>query len=177
MSVFRPAWEELDCWGDKLIMSWPGHLGVLLRRICLPCRLASMGKQCLILERVRIVHKAGLSLGDHVGLSPDVQVNAYGGVTVGRDTLIGPGVKIWSVNHRFQDVNTPIREQGYDFKPVWIEEDVWIGANAVILPGVRVQCRAIVAAGAVVTEDVPPLCIVGGIPAKPIGWRGRKGKE
>jgi acetyltransferase-like isoleucine patch superfamily enzyme len=156
---------------ESLVMLWPGDSGVLLRNHYLHSRLKAMGKECLILERVRLSWKENIAFGDHVGISPDVQINAAGGVAIGTNTLIGPGAKIWSINHRYSGINMPIREQGWEFKAVVIDEDVWIAANAVILPGVRIGRGAIVAAGAVVTHDVAAFEIVGGVPARRIGQR------
>jgi acetyltransferase-like isoleucine patch superfamily enzyme len=95
-----------------------------------------------------------------------------GGVRIGRDVLLGPFVQIFSENHRFDDPDAPIIEQAVQRAPVVIEDDVWIGASAVILAGVVVGAGAIVAAGAVVRSDVPPGAVVAGVPARVVGRRG-----
>ena len=87
-------------------------------------------------------------------------------VTIGDDLIIGPNVAIRSSNHRFSDTDRPTRQQGHVAATVSIGSDVWIGANAVILPGVAIGGHAIVAAGAVVSHDVPEYAIVAGIPAR-----------
>ncbi|MCA9936785.1 MAG: hypothetical protein KC415_22775 [Anaerolineales bacterium] len=73
--------------------------------------------------------------------------------------------------HGFADVQRPISEQGYTNAPIVIEDDVWIGFQAVILPGVTVGKGSIIGAGAVVTKDVPPYSIMGGVPARLIRQR------
>ena len=104
--------------------------------------------------------------------------NAVGDVTIG-DYLIGPvcignhvnlaqGITVTALNHNFEDSSKRIDEQGVSTKPVVIGDDVWIGTNAVILPGVTIGSHCVVAAGAVVTKDIPDHTLVGGVPAKVI---------
>ncbi|MDL2305398.1 acyltransferase, partial [Bacteroides sp. OttesenSCG-928-D19] len=81
------------------------------------------------------------------------------------------------LNHNFEDVNIPIDEQGVDTLPVVIEDDVWIGANAVILPGVTVGKHSVIAAGSVVSRSVPPYSVCAGIPAKVIKQYDFESKE
>jgi acetyltransferase-like isoleucine patch superfamily enzyme len=111
-----------------------------------------------------------LSIGDRVKLDA-IDINAKGGVEIGNDCLIAGGTKIWSINHCFRDPTIRISEQGYDEGRVTISEDVWIGSNAIILPGITIGRGAVVAAGAVVTKDIAPFMVVAGVPAKPIGRR------
>jgi galactoside O-acetyltransferase len=112
-----------------------------------------------------------LHIGKKVGVAAMCQINAKGGVTIGDSTLIGPGVMIWAQNHEFRSIGRPIMDQGYEYAPVRIDEDVWIGAGAIILPGVHLQRGSVVAAGAVVTRGTQPFSIVAGVPAKVIGIR------
>ena len=79
--------------------------------------------------------------------------------------MIGPWVVIYSQNHNYTDLNSNIITQGYNTKSVNIGNNVWIAANAIILPGVTIGEGAIVAAGSVVTNDVASFAIVGGNPA------------
>ena len=89
-----------------------------------------------------------------------------GPVTIGNHVNLAQGITVTALNHNFKDTSRRIDEQGFSTKPIVIGDDVWIGANAVILPGVTIGKHVVVAAGAVVTKDVPDNCIVGGIPAK-----------
>lgn len=114
-----------------------------------------------------------LSLADGVALSPGVHLGADNGrIEIGKCTAIGPGTVIRAANHRFSRQDVPIMHQGHVPGTVIIEEDVWIGANCVITPDVRIGRGAVVGAGAVVTRNVTPFTVVGGVPAKVIGQRG-----
>lgn len=111
-------------------------------------------------------------LGDRTYVGPNAVLFGGGGVEVGADALISPGVVLTSHEHTFSDAAVPIREQPLDMAPVVLEDDVWIGANAVVLPGVRVGRGAVVGAGAVVTRDVAPGALVMGVPAREVRRRG-----
>ena len=89
-----------------------------------------------------------------------------GPVTIGSHVNLAQGITVTALNHNFEDTNRRIDEQGVSTTPVIIGDDVWIGANAVILPGVHIGNHCVVAAGAVVTKDVPPHSLVAGVPAK-----------
>lgn len=106
----------------------------------------------------------GVRLGDRVEVNNFCIVNGTGGVDIGDDTLIGPGVRIISYQHGYARGAT-IRSQPVDAKPIRVGRDVWLGANSIILAGVTVGDGAVVAAGAVVREDVPPYAVVAGVPA------------
>lgn len=91
---------------------------------------------------------------------------------VGKDVMMGPDVMIVGENHQFTTRAKPMRLQGgKKYPPVKIEDDVWIGARAIIMPGVTIGKGAIIAAGAVVTKDVPSYAISGGNPARVIKFR------
>ena len=127
-----------------------------------------IGRSCAVTAQ-----EGSLELGDRVALSPGVHLSADGGaIVIGSKTAIGPGTVVRASNHRFDDRNVPIMDQGHIPGRIIIEDDVWIGANCVITPDVVIGHGAVVGAGAVVTKDVPPFAVVGGVPAKVIGWRG-----
>jgi maltose O-acetyltransferase len=112
-----------------------------------------------------------IRIGNHSGIGVDAWIRAD--LTVGDHVMMGPGVIIYGRNHRFDRVDMPMMNQGMgEFVPIVVEDDVWIGARAIILKGVRIGTGAIVAAGAVVTRDVPPRAIVAGNPASVIRYRG-----
>jgi len=94
-----------------------------------------------------------------------------GNVEIGADVLVGPGVIITSQGHSFDDLTRPIKEQSHVLAPIRIEDDVWIGAGSLILPGVHIQKGAVIAAGAVVNHDVGAYDKVAGVPARLIGSR------
>ena len=108
-----------------------------------------------------------LRIGDGTYIGRHVQINAWREVEIGSDVLIGDRVFISDADHDFADPCVPIRLQGDSFKgPVRLGDGCWIGIGAVILPNVRIGNNAVVAANAVVTRDVPPRSVVGGIPAR-----------
>lgn len=93
-------------------------------------------------------------------------LRGQGGITIGDRVYTAPLVQMLAVNHVFEDPTRPMVEQGITAEGIVVEDDVWIGAGAIITDGVRICKGAVVAAGAVVTEDVPAYTVVGGVPAK-----------
>ena len=105
-------------------------------------------------------------IGDHtrIGLHNTI----IGPITIGSHVNLAQGITITALNHNFDDSEKRIDQQGVTTKEVVLEDDIWVGANAVILPGVTIGKHAVVAAGAIVTKDVPPHSLVAGVPAKVI---------
>lgn len=91
-----------------------------------------------------------------------------GPVTIGHHVNLAQGITVTALNHKFENPDIRIDEQGVSTKPVVIGNDIWVGANAVILPGVTIGDHSVIAAGAIVTKDVPPHSLVAGVPAKVI---------
>ena len=112
--------------------------------------------------------QAGISIGKNCFLGEYNVIRGQGGVTMGNDVYTGPMVQILAVNHVFNDLERPIREQGITAKGVVIEDDVWLGAGVVVLDGVTIGRGSVIGAGAVVANDIPPYSIAVGSPAKPI---------
>jgi acetyltransferase-like isoleucine patch superfamily enzyme len=113
--------------------------------------------------------------GIHIGTGCWVGIDAIicsgqGGIHLGRNVLIGPRATLVTGGHDFRCTSMSTLRQEYVGAPIRIGDNVWLGAHSVVLGGVSIGERAVVAAGAVVTQDVPPLTIVGGVPAKPIGF-------
>lgn len=107
-----------------------------------------------------------ITLGKRVFINSGCRFQDQGGITIGDDSLIGHNVVIATVNHSL----IPEEDRKNYYAPVVLGEHVWIGSNATILPGVTIHDWAVVAAGAVVTKDVPPYAVVGGVPAKIIKY-------
>ena len=105
-------------------------------------------------------------IGNHtrIGLHNTI----IGPVIIGSHVNLAQGITITALNHNFDDSEKRIDQQGISTKEVVLEDDIWVGANAVILPGVTIGKHAVVAAGAIVTKDVPPHSLVAGVPAKVI---------
>lgn len=129
---------------------------------------ASVGKRVVYYSGVRVFPGKALTLGDDVDIAKGCQVYTTGGLSIGDRTLIGYNSIILSANHAVPPGKGRVFNAGHDKKPVTIANDVWIGCNCTILPGVTIGEGAIVAAGAVVSKDVEPFTIVGGVPAKKI---------
>ena len=107
-----------------------------------------------------------LTIGDRSRVNRDCCLDARGGLWIANDVSISPGVTILTAEHPPADDDFRV-----ETKPVRIEDHVFIGMRAIVLPGVTIGSGAVVAAGAVVTHSVPPLTIVGGVPAREIGRR------
>lgn len=109
---------------------------------------------------------AGIHIGRDSLIGEYTVIRGQGGVTIGDRVYTSPMVQIIAVNHVFDDPQRVFVEQGITAEGIVIEDDVWIGSGAVITDGVRVAKGAVIAAGAVVTKDVAPHTIVGGVPAR-----------
>ena len=153
---------EIILWYSSLLKVIPGKLGCLIRNIFLPY---VNGKNVTIWDFVHIDSPSKLIIGNNVSVNRGCILHAGGEIDIGDDVLIAPGVIIYSQNHSYNDLNSNIVNQGYTLKKVNIGNNVWIAANAIILPGVTIGQGAVVAAGSVVTKDVKPNTIVGGNPA------------
>ncbi len=130
-----------------------------------PYRQFSLGRRSVIESFSCINNAVGdVIIGDHSRIG--IHNTIIGPVTIGNHVNLAQGITVTALNHNFDDTDQRIDEQGVSTKAVTIGDDVWIGANAVILPGVTIGRHAVVAAGAVVTKDVPDNCVVGGVPAK-----------
>ena len=132
-----------------------------------PYRIFSLGDYSVVESFACINNAVGdVVIGDHtrIGLHNTI----IGPVEIGNHVNLAQGITVTALNHNFSDTNKRIDEQGVSTTPVTIEDDVWVGANAVILPGVTIGEHCVVAAGAVVTKDVPPHSLVAGVPAKVI---------
>lgn len=112
-----------------------------------------------------------ISIGDNSGLGYNCCL--YGTVYIGDNVMMGPECHIFTTNHRFERTDIPMNSQGIsEEKPVVIGNDVWIGDRVTILPGVHIGNGTVIAAGSVVTKDVPDYAVVGGNPAETIKYRG-----
>jgi len=152
-----------------------------------------IGKNVIFEKHVLVFHPENISLGDNIYIGHQTILKGYykgelcigdgtwigqqcffhsaGGIDIGKNVGVGPGVKIITSVHSEEGIHKPILHNSLIFKKVIIEDDVSIGVGSVILPGVRIGKGSIVGAGAVVTVDVEPYHVVAGIPAKIIKVR------
>ncbi|WP_417464354.1 acyltransferase [Kordiimonas sp.] len=146
------------------MLQFPGLGRWLARR-----KLAHIGEDSFVRPYSYLVETYHIAIGDRVVIRPHTMLMAdeYARITIGNDVLIGAGVHMYVNNHRYDRTDVTIASQGYyPSEDVTIEDDVWIGANAVILPGVRVGRHSVIAAGSVVTKSVDPFSVYGGVPAR-----------
>jgi galactoside O-acetyltransferase len=183
------------------ISSWPnGGGGVFLRNLFWKNQLRYLGKKVVFGDRLSIRgfenisignratimaggflyadESSGLYIGDCCSINNNVFLGASGGlIKIGANVLIGPNVVLRASDHVFSDPTIPIREQGHNYGSIIIEDDVWLGSNVVVTSGVKIFKGAIIAAGSVVTKDVPTMSLVGGSPAKVIKMRPTEKKD
>ena len=115
---------------------------------------------------------SNISIGDYSGIGQGSYIgNSVADVIIGDHVLVGPGLILYTHSHNCKDATKLIQQQGGFDKPVVIGNDVWIGSRVTIMPGVTIHDGAVIGAGAIVTKDVPPYAVVGGVPAKIIKFR------
>jgi len=124
---------------------------------------------------IRVKRNADISMFIEIGNYSELGTNSIiqSNTFIGNNVIMGPDVKIYTKNHKFDSIETPIQYQGHTEEKVIIGNDVWLGANVIITPGVIIGNHVIVAAGSVVTKNVPDFAIVGGVPAKLIKMRNK----
>jgi acetyltransferase-like isoleucine patch superfamily enzyme len=153
-----------------LLPSW--QIVQYIRRRYYQRVLRECGDDLSVTQGVILEFPAKLALGSRVFINRGTIVTARAPINIGDDALIGPFVVINSGNHGYANKLVPMNSQEHVAAPITIEEDVWIGAQTVVLKGVTVGRGAVVAAGSVVTKDVPPYAVVAGTPARVINYRG-----
>ena len=132
-----------------------------------PYRRFSIGKRSVVESFSCINNAVGdVVIGDYTRIG--LHCTVIGPVTIGNHVNLAQGITVSALNHNFEDTRLRIDEQGVNTSEIIIDDDVWIGANAVITAGVHIGRHSVVAAGAVVTKDVPEYSVVGGVPAKVI---------
>ena len=140
-----------------------------IRRFSAGLMLDKCGKNVNIEHGAFLASGKDIEIGDNSGVGLNCRI--AGPLSIGNDVMMAPGVTIVTQNHEISDTTIPMRLQTAEKKKVTISDDVWIGANAIILPGVTIGKGSVIAGGAVVTKDVEPYMIVGGNPAKVIRSR------
>ena len=164
--------SERQYYAYWLISQIPGLFGNRLRGKYLAKRFKRAGKNLEVLAGTRFRSMEKLSVGDNLSIGYDNFIQALGTVTIGHDVLLAPGVKIWSVNHGYKSTDILLRNQEQMLDPVTIGNDVLIGANSFILPGVSIPDGVVIVAGSVVgKKPYKPYSIIAGNPARAIGFR------
>lgn len=175
MRLKKLYWEFLNNryfhW-QYFLKDLPCEYGEKLRRRFYRKYFGRVGKDLVIRQDVRIRNIQDIFIGDHSEIGEGVMLQGAGGIHIGDHVILSPHVKIWSANHRYDDLDKPIIKQWYDFKKVVIGNHVWIGANVFVMPGANIGDGVIVSAGSVIgAKAIPPYRIVAGNPARVIGIR------
>ena len=193
MKFLKLIYAELLLWVEALLSSLPGMLGVIARRnwytlrfpkgrnlyietgckfVC-PSRISFNGTASMGERNYFNADGGNIIIGNDVAFNMGVNLNSAGGGTIdiGADCLIGPGVLMRTADHIFSDPNNQIRKQGHDPKNIIIEDDCWLGANVIVLGGVRIGKGSVIGAGSIVTKNIPSMSVAVGVPAKVIKTR------
>ena len=190
--LFSALSDELVCFIGAILKHMPGRVGRLSRRHMYKCFLRAgsdlnidtgvtirgfsnieVGNNVSIMSQSFLYAKdAVLKIGDNFSMNTNSCLGANEGrIYIGDNVLISQNVVVRASNHSHDSVDIPIKNQGHKYGAIHFEDGVWIGANSVIVADVTIGKHSIVGAGAVVTKDVMPFTIVGGVPAKIIQHR------
>jgi acetyltransferase-like isoleucine patch superfamily enzyme len=132
-------------------------------------QLIDIGEGNCVQTGFRFGMREQLVIGNNCQINEDVYIQS---AKIGNDVLIAQNVSLLAVTHKFRSMSIPIIKQGStDVDPVIVGNGVWIGRNVTVMPGITLGEGCIVGTGAVVTKDVPPYAIVGGVPARLIRYR------
>jgi maltose O-acetyltransferase len=135
---------EIILWALWVLRNIPGQLGCYVRRA-----FFNTGEKVNIWENVIIDFPSRLVVGDNTSINRNCILNCGGGIEIGKNVLIGPNVVIYSQNHNFSDKSKPIKDQGYSYNKVVIEDNVWIGSGTTILPGAYIKKGSVIGASSV----------------------------
>ena len=127
-----------------------------------PRRKMRMGRGCVLDRETWLVNGSNIELGNFVKVSAfsALIAGSEAKIRIGNHAILGPGVFVVAANHGISKTGVPIRYQPWKEKPVVIGDDVWVGANAVVLPGTSIGAGAVIGAGTVVSGDIPAGAIV-----------------
>jgi len=194
--MMKSVFAELLAHVEFLANLLPGAMGYALRRWHFGRRLRGLGREAIIGPGLLVYgplnicvgnhfscwrqctlaacDDGAIKIGDRVALNANVYMNAClgGRIVLGNDVLVAPNVVMRTSDHVTSSLDKPVNAQGHVGGEITTGDDVWIGANVTIVGGVHIGRGAVVAAGAVVTHDVEPYTIVGGVPARFIKKRG-----
>ena len=134
-------------------------------------KIGKIGLNSEIRPYATILGTDNVIIGDRVIIPPYTLLSTLPGdplsiITIEDDVLFGPNTSIYSSTHNFNDITKPIKDQGYNVKPVTLKAGCWIGVNVVVLPGVTIGKNAVIGANSVVTGDIPDYAVAVGAPAK-----------
>lgn len=171
--------QKISCWfGRRLALR---HKNVTVHKTCRispESRINPKGGTISIGAGTSVSYNTAIQGDVSIGCGSSVNANCTivgygkeGQVTIGDNVRIAANAMMIAGNHVFDDVNTPICKQGIRPAPITIHDDVWIAGRVNITAGVTIGKGAVIAAGAVVTKDIPPYSVAAGVPAKVIKMR------
>jgi acetyltransferase-like isoleucine patch superfamily enzyme len=170
-------WRYADRIGPDIPWThWRLYVKSLMRKLCIS-KFKHFGEGAEFRPGAYAICCSKISLGQRVVVRPGSMLFADprsdgAGIVIENDVMLGSGVHIYVHNHKFDDPNLPIIDQGHSpSRPVILERGCWLGALTVVMPGVRIGSNAVVGAGSVVVMDVPQGAIVAGNPARIIKYR------
>ena len=146
-----------------IILYFCDHTMRFLRKALIKASIQKCGAKLRVYGSVRISGHHNVIIGDRCALNHGVMIMARGGVKLGNDVVISPGVILTTDS---LDNSIKALPRVHTSKPIVIKDGAWIGSRAILLPGVTVGCNAVIAAGSIVREDVPENALVAGVPAK-----------
>ncbi|TLU65097.1 acyltransferase [Thalassotalea litorea] len=164
--VFKFFPRFIRTWLYDLSSIFSGFLAITLRYALIKSAAKKVGKNVYIGRGVVIKNSQNLSVGHNVSIHDSCYLDSIGEIKIGDNVSIAHHSSILSFNHSWTDTDKPIKYNELALSPVVIKDDVWVGCGVRIMPGVTVHSRSIIAAGSVVTRDVPAEVVVAGVPAK-----------
>ncbi len=170
-----PLKSERWYWFREAVTFLPGGLGTVVRRTFYNAYFHRPGADITVVAGAYIEDPQCIDCGDRATFGRNSWISAGGGLRIGNDVGIGPGVIIHTANHNYLDANKPFFQQGHTLKPVEIEDDVWLAAGVIIVPGTRIGRGAVISAGSVISGSIEPFSLMVGFPARRIGVRGSGG--
>jgi len=149
----------------------PGSFGVLCRGFFIKIFLKKSKGLPLLQTNIAIQYPENMTIGSNFGCNSNCYINAIGGINFGNNVLIGPNVIISSGKHPIDGKEKTIFERPTELKTIIIGNDVWIGGNSSILPGIKIANGTVVGANSVITADTEPYTVYAGNPARKIRSR------
>jgi maltose O-acetyltransferase len=162
---------ELEGYSLWLFKNWPGVAGFFLRNAVLSVLCRRKSGMVWLQSEVNLVYVGRMKLGSNIGINSGTYLNALGGLELGNHVLIGSNVTISAGRHPIEGRFPSVYERPCEPLKIIIEDDVWIGAGAVIMPGITLRKGTVVGANSVVTKSTEEYDIVVGAPAKRVRKR------
>jgi acetyltransferase-like isoleucine patch superfamily enzyme len=161
----------LEMYLGSLIRWLPGFEGFLLRSWLYKTLFLASGKNLYIYPNVYIIFSHKIKTGNRVAINTNTYIDGGGGIDIGNDVMIGPNCVLSSREHSFKRSDSPMIDQPIEVGKITIGDNVWVGANVFMKRNINVGTGSIIAAGSMVTKDVPKGTIFGGVPGKVIRYR------